>query len=57
MPIIWTKFHKTFDLYDKKDIFILNKDRFNIELQVFRENIWSRVVVFSLSVRDSLGLQ
>lgn len=27
-----------FDLYDEKDIFILNQDRFNIEMQVFGEN-------------------
>lgn len=26
-----------FDLYDEKDIFILNQDRFNIEMQVFEE--------------------
>lgn len=29
-----------FDLYDEKDILILNQDRFNIEMQVFGENIW-----------------
>lgn len=46
-----------FDLYNEKDIFILNQDRFNIEMQVFGENIWSRVVVFSLFRRYWLGFQ
>lgn len=30
-----------FDLYDEKDIFILNQYRFNIEMQVF-EKIFGR---------------
>lgn len=30
-----------FDLYDEKDIFILNQNRFNIEMQVF-EKIFGR---------------
>lgn len=34
-----------FDLYDQKDIFILNQDRFNIEMQVF-EKIFGRELQF-----------
>lgn len=34
-----------FDLYDEKDILILNQDRFNIEMQVF-EKIFGRELQF-----------